>query len=196
MRLFVGLDIAEPIREAIAAYLDNLRLRFPDTGARWTRPEGWHVTLKFIGETQVVEEIRSLLGNVQAKPFSIHFRDVGFFTPKAPRIFYAAMLAPDDLTRLAAEVDAAVSKAGIERESASYSPHLTLARIGSGRPKPTAGDRRQPLLKELAARIGEHPERSRHDFGTMTAKEFHLYESRLSSAGAHYTKLESYSLKG
>jgi 2'-5' RNA ligase len=33
------------------------------------------------------------------------------------------------------------------------------------------------------------------EFGTMTAHEFYLYESKLSPAGARYTKLSRYPLE-
>jgi len=32
------------------------------------------------------------------------------------------------------------------------------------------------------------------EFGTMTAREFYLYESKLSPEGAHYSKLSRYRL--
>ncbi|MGH9524260.1 MAG: 2'-5' RNA ligase family protein, partial [Terriglobales bacterium] len=48
MRVFVGLDIPDDIRAAIARYMDGLRNFAPDV--RWVKPETFHITLKFIGE--------------------------------------------------------------------------------------------------------------------------------------------------
>src|SRR5438105_3157397 len=48
MRLFVGLDIDDPIRDRVSRFLEGVREFAPD--ARWVRPESLHITLKFIGE--------------------------------------------------------------------------------------------------------------------------------------------------
>ena len=48
MRLFLALDIDDPICERITRFVDGVRNFFPD--ARWVKAESLHVTLKFIGE--------------------------------------------------------------------------------------------------------------------------------------------------
>src|ERR1700758_1515210 len=48
MRIFIALDIDQPIRERIERFLEGVRGFAPD--ARWVRPESLHITLKFIGE--------------------------------------------------------------------------------------------------------------------------------------------------
>jgi 2'-5' RNA ligase len=54
MRLFVALDLEPSILSSLQALMNELK----STGAevRWVRPEGMHLTLKFIGE--VAEEMR------------------------------------------------------------------------------------------------------------------------------------------
>ena len=88
MRLFVALDIPDAIRNAMEAYVDDLRRIAPD--AKWVRPESYHVTLKFIGEwKRDVREIISALESIQAPPIDISFRNSGFFpNARAPRVFW------------------------------------------------------------------------------------------------------------
>jgi len=192
LRIFVGLDIPEETRVAITRYMDGLRNFAPDV--RWVRPESFHITLKFIGEQSLdnVERIQRGLATVKAAPFEIAFRDTGFFpNAKRPRVFWVGIHAPDDLPKLAAAVDEAVSLTGVPREKNPYSPHLTLSRSGSGRPHPKPGDRADNKLARLAARLQSLPQ---PDFGTMSAREFYLYESKLSPSGARYSKIASFPL--
>jgi RNA 2',3'-cyclic 3'-phosphodiesterase len=194
MRLFVGLDIPEDIRERMRAYVDDLKSR--GAHAKWTNPDGWHITLKFIGWTKRDAEIREALKKISAAPFEIGFQDVGFFTPEKPRIFYDEINAPPALTELAGKIDQALVTCGVEAEKRPYSPHLTFARTGSGRPHGTHGDRDAPTMKSLQQLVERTPELQHPDFGTMTANEFVLYLSELSPKGAKYIKLETYPLGG
>ena len=51
MRLFVALEITSAVREALANTAATLK---PESdGVRWSRPAALHVTLKFLGETDV-----------------------------------------------------------------------------------------------------------------------------------------------
>jgi 2'-5' RNA ligase len=194
MRLFVGLDIADHIRERMRAYVDELKRR--GAQGRWTNPDGWHITLKFIGWTKREPEIREALKSISVAPFEISFQDVGFFTPKKPRVFYAGIDAPVALQELAAKIDRGLVPYGVEVEEKVYSPHLTLARFGSGRPQGSPSDRHEPAMFSLKQLIDTHPELQNPQFGTMTANEFVLYLSELSPKGARYTALQRFPLNG
>jgi RNA 2',3'-cyclic 3'-phosphodiesterase len=194
MRVFLGIDLDSGLRDKIAAFLDGVSGFAPD--ARWVRPESLHITLKFIGEQppEQVEKIRERLRTVISPPFEIRCAGTGFFpTTKAPRVFWIGVDAGPALATLAQATDKAASELGIPAEERAFSPHMTLARSpgGSGSPKWRRGDGPNStfalLQKRLAAISGP-------DFGTMTCREFCLYQSQLSPAGARYTKLEKYPL--
>jgi 2'-5' RNA ligase len=181
MRIFFALDIPDGIRARMMAYLERARTLAP--GARWARPEGLHVTLKFVGETSDarVHEMTAALAGVRAAPFPVTFQDVGFFpNPKSPRVFWIGVQGGQALGQLAATVDMVLGKLGVPREDKAYRPHLTLARTDSGSLKQL-----QPLLQ---------PE-SPVQFGTMTAQEFWLYRSEPQRGGSRYTKLERFTLE-
>ena len=192
MRVFVGLDIDPDIRERMTRYLEGVRGFAPE--ARWVKPESFHLTLKFIGEQkdELVEEIKRELATVRAQPFDISFRGNGFFpNARSPRVFWLGIEAGAQLPQLAKTVDEAAARTGVPRETNDYRPHLTLARSGSGRPQPKPGDRPSPPLRRLAEKLEGKPA---PDFGTMTAREFFLYESQLSPGGARYTKIARFPL--
>ena len=193
MRVFVGLDIDPGIRERMTRYLEGVRGFAPE--ARWVKPESFHVTLKFIGEQkdELVEEIKRQLATVHATPLDISFRGNGFFpNARSPRVFWLGIEAGEQLAQLAKAVDEAVAHTGVPREANDYRPHLTLARSGSGRPQPMPGDRPSPPLRRLGEKLEGKPA---PDFGTMTAREFFLYESKLSPGGARYTKVARFPLE-
>ena len=193
MRLFVALDIPDEIRQKIATFMDGIRGFAPDV--RFVSAESLHVTLKFIGEQpdEKFAAIKNSLATVQAEGFDVSFRATGFFpTPKSARVFWIGIEADPRLPSLAAAIDKALEPLGIEREQRAFSPHLTLARSGSGRPQRGHADRPNRLFAVLQDRLAQMPT---PEFGTMTAREFFLYLSKLSPKGAQYTKLERFPLR-
>ena len=194
MRLFVAVDIDEAIRERLARFLEGVRAFAPAQEVRWVRPESLHLTLKFIGESgpERAQEIQRALGTVRAQAAELSFKGYGFFpSAKAPRVFWIGIQAGPNIATLAAVVDAALTPFTTTRERAPYTPHLTLARAGSGRPQRGPGDAPSARFQKLQEKLSGAPE---PEFGTMTAREFFLYESKLSAAGAEYRKIERFAL--
>jgi RNA 2',3'-cyclic 3'-phosphodiesterase len=194
MRLFVALDIDDDIRSRIAAFVDGVRRFAPD--ARWARSESLHVTLKFIGERseEEVENIKGALKTIEFGTVSINSRGYGFFpNARAPRVFWVGIEAGPDLSSLAATVDAKLAAIDIPKEEHEYNAHLTLARGagGSGSPRRQERDGPNRGFKRLQEKLAELPA---PEFGTMTAREFFLYQSQLSPGGSKYTKLARFAL--
>ncbi|HZR55514.1 MAG TPA: RNA 2',3'-cyclic phosphodiesterase [Terriglobales bacterium] len=187
MRIFVALDIEEAIRARIERFIEGVRGFAPDI--RWVRPESLHITLKFIGEKQVdaIEEIKHVLLQVKVTPFEIAFRSYGFFPgAKSPRVFWIGIEAGAALAELARGIDEALSVRGIPKERHEFSPHLTLARAGSGSPRRTKAGGPNLRFQRLQEKLVAMPALN---FGMMTASEFFLYESKLSTSGSRYTKI-------
>jgi 2'-5' RNA ligase len=179
MRLFIALDIPAEIRAHLTEYMERARALAPE--ARWARVEGLHVTLKFVGHADdaVVEKIKATLSTIKVASFEVKFTGVGFFpNPNAGRVFWAGVDGGNSLPKLASTIDTAMEKLGIARETKPYHPHLTLARTNS-RP-----------LRGLTPLLDEPPQ-----FGTMTAREFFLYQSQPQKGGSKYTKLERFTLE-
>jgi len=180
MRLFVAIEIPSGIREKILDFISALKPAIQ--GARWVQFDGLHVTLKFLGN--VADEkrgaIESALRTIKRPSFTISLQNTGVFpAPKYPRVLWIGIDSGPDLAALAAQADEVLSPLGFEREKRAFTPHVTLARLN---------ERGKKL--DVRAALSE-PNVS---FGTMTATEFHLYESKLSPQGARYTKLTSFAL--
>jgi 2'-5' RNA ligase len=190
MRLFVALDIDSEIRRRIGEFRNQMRTLAPDV--RWVGPETFHVTLQFLGESEKLDEIRGALQQVKGTAVPMAFRSAGFFpNPKSPRVFWIGIESNEHLQKLANSIGAALKPLGFERDAGPYKPHLTLARAGSGRPKPVRGEQCAPGLLAVRAKLESL---APVEFGRMTTREFCLYESKLSPTGAQYAKMARYSL--
>jgi|SRR5579859_4947362 len=181
MRLFIAIEIAPDIRERILEFAERMKPEI--SNARWANPEGLHVTLKFLGNVgdEKVSAIEKALAKIESQSFAITSEDVGVFpNAKSPRVMWTGIAAGPELGKLAGKIDETMAQLGFEAERRAFSPHVTLARFKEG-------DRK---MNWSSISPGEKP-----SFGTMTAKEFHLYESKLSPQGSRYVKRASFSLK-
>ena len=195
MRLFIALDIDDAVRERIARFIEGVTGFAPEV--RWANSKSLHVTLKFIGEQPepAVEHIRAALSTIEASRAEIYFRGYGFFpTTKAARVFWIGMAAGPQLAALATEIDEKMAPLGISKEDRAFSPHLTLARgMGrSGSPRRHQSDAPNRWFQHLQEKLAALPA---PDFGTLTARDFFLYQSQLSPKGSKYTKLARFDLK-
>jgi 2'-5' RNA ligase len=185
VRLFVAVQISAAVREALAGFVDRLRLSFlpsPKQKLRWVPAENFHVTLKFIGHVQpaALDGIRNALSAVRCgPPFALEIRGLHFFpNDRRPRVFWAGVNAPPELTALAGAVDQNLEPLGIARETHAYTPHLTLARLNP----PAISEEMRDVVSRAYTQ----------DFGTVHVSEFHLVESKLKSSGAEYTILQTF----
>ena len=180
MRLFVAIEIPDEIRKAIAGLLKELRAAAPQV--KWVRAESLHITLKFLGETETgkLEAIRNALSSLRSEqPVTLEFRGLGFFpNEKRPRVFWAGMETSSNLKALAGTMDHSLHQLGFPLGDRPFTPHLTLARFASPGPPATLG----AMARENESRT----------FGSMSASEFHLIESKLKPSGAEYTTLRSF----
>jgi RNA 2',3'-cyclic 3'-phosphodiesterase len=132
MRLFVAVPVPEEVRRALAGAVDGWRAGCAhDEGWRWTRPEGWHVTVAFLGqvpddEVQRVEPaVRA--GVAGASPLTLRLGGLGRF---GVRVLHVAVEdePPGSLVALGRGVQAAVAAAGLPVQEREVRGHLTLAR--------------------------------------------------------------------
>ena len=176
-RLFIAVDAPDDVRDRLAA------LKRPLEGARWVPREQLHLTLRFIGDADDnrLQEIKDALKDVQIAPFSVALSGVGQF-PKSGRahVIWAGLSPTQEVTALAAAIEDALERAGLEREQRKFSPHLTLARLKEA-PQPEV----KRFLEEQRGLSSD----------LFTIDHFHLYASALSPKGATHAVVESYALR-
>lgn len=137
MRLFVALPVpdhvVDHVREAIAPW-------WTDDRVAWTRPEGWHVTVAFLGELD--EPPETVATAVRAGARAAATGTVALTTGAVARLGRGALAlqvhdAPDGaVTGLGADVQAALAAADLPVTHRPVRAHLTLGRARRRRPVP------------------------------------------------------------
>ncbi len=180
IRSFIAVDIPPSLRAKFGALQDELRRTRADV--KWTRPEGIHLTLKFLGPVspEDLEKISSAVAPAILgwKTFRLGIHGAGSFpSDRNPRVVWIGIREGlDEVTRMQKVVDDRAAEAGFPPESRSFTPHLTLGRVKSPKGK-----------TDLIAAV----ERNRGiDFGDFEVREVCLFRSDLRPTGAVYTKLK------
>lgn len=182
IRAFVALEIPDEIKAAIRREQRALAAELPR--ARWTRPEGQHLTLKFLGETS--EEPLRLLAAKTAlavaglPPVIVRFGGGGFFpSSQRPRVAWLGGEARGG-RELAAAVEAVAVGRGFPAERRPWALHLTQARLDRSWPR-SAVERFLDWGRTFEA-------------GPFECAEAVLFRSELRPGGAVYTALERFPL--
>lgn len=164
-RLFAA--VAMP--EEIASSLDRLCTGLPD--ARWTDPDDFHLTLRFIGEVdhETFYEIGEELARVRLPPFDIELKGIGQFPPGGPlRQLWLGVTHNPDLDRLRRRIDTCLHAAGVPREGRRFIPHVTLARFRWPPPEARLGSY---LQRHALFRLPPFPVSSFALFSTILRKD-------------------------
>lgn len=188
MRLFVALEIPRTLRDELERR--SLSARHGRPKARWVRPEGMHLTLSFLGDTEsarLPDLHRELAGAFATEPpIELRIRELGAFPPRGRvRTLWAGIEAVGggELAAVQAAVAQAVTRAaGIRPERRPFHPHVTLARCSSPWPR--------PALEGFTAAFGEP------DAESFIVRVGTLFESELRPSGARYRVVREYPLGG
>lgn len=102
----------------------------------WTNPDQFHVTLRFIGDTEL-GDIRKIGEALQAgvhipERRSLKIAELASFGPrKRPRVIWTGFEETDFFELLKTEVDAVLEDCGIPASEQPFRAHLTLGRVRS-----------------------------------------------------------------
>lgn len=176
-RLFVAIDPPDTARKKIGRIAQDL------AGARWTREEQLHVTLRFLGTVPASDapSIADALDGAAVPPFSLTAEGFGVFPSfRAPRVLWVGLSPAAPIAALHAEIESRLGTlSAVEADEKPFSPHLTLARLT--RTPPAA------VREWMGAR-------ERFAEGPWSVEAFFLYASTLTPGGAIHRRLREYAL--
>ena len=183
LRLFIGIAVPDAVREPIARAQGQLKRCAAPGMIRWTKPEQFHVTLKFLGDVPV-GELADLEASVAAvcagcRPLQLAAAGMGFFPGKhKPRVIWVGVVDQDqELAGLHRQLDAAMRPYAPADKPGKFTGHITLGRFKPGR---------RMNLAELLKRAEVIHNRC---FGDWKATEVELVRCDLTSAGAVHTPI-------
>lgn len=175
MRLFIGIDIPETIRNSLAGLQNELKKR--GIQGSWKYMGNFHVTLEFLGETNssaipVLAGVMQKAAGIQ-KMFSLSIGGIDAFPSlRNPKILWTGI--HGDLTALHQVHDslhAELTRHHFQVEERKFMPHITLA----SRLKPGSFD-----FSGI-----DH-----QDLGEFSVKELVLYDSKQELGKRIYTGVE------
>ncbi|WP_440059886.1 RNA 2',3'-cyclic phosphodiesterase [Thermogladius sp. 4427co] len=177
-RIFIAVEILD---RSVIEKLSRVIKDIVSTGAdvKPVEEENLHITIRFIGEVEerIVAQVCEILKQIKHTPFQIHISGLGAFPNiEKPRVIWAGVLEGSrELTAIHDSVEKELRKIGIPPDREEFVPHLTLARVKSGRGLNT-------LVKfiKLAQNI---------DFGLVAVDKVVLKESFLTPRGPIYKNL-------
>jgi 2'-5' RNA ligase len=184
-RTFVGVPLDDAVRAAAMRAASGLRRSLGDDRAvKWERRDNLHVTLHFLGNTDVARlgDVESALAEAAAAhaPFHLSLGPPVWFPGRGkPRVFVTKVRdGARELIDLQPAVAAGLDPLGFPADKRDYRPHVTVGRVRRNR-KISAG-RANEACEHAAASV--EPLR-------MFVTEIVLFESTLSPEGATYSRL-------
>jgi RNA 2',3'-cyclic 3'-phosphodiesterase len=179
VRCFVAIELTAELRNVVARLQAAVREAAGSVDVRWTDRDGWHLTVKFLGQVRddAVPAVSEALARVAAgsAPMSLATGALGAFpSPRRARVVWLGLSAgADDVARLAAATDAALAPLGFAPEARPYHAHVTLGRVRA----PTGLHRLARALDEVSPGAP----------ASWTAEAVVLFQSHTRPTGAVYT---------
>ena len=186
IRAFIALELPQETQDTLKQLQDVLRGSMPDV--RWTKAGNIHLTLKFLGDTQVsrIDAISEALKDAacQFQPFTMNLTGIGAFpNARKPRIVWVGIeQGADRLIQIAKQIETPMKRLGFPREKRPFRPHLTIGRIRH---------LEHPAIMTEALDTSEVGE-----LGKFTVQHISFIKSQLDPAGSIYTTLAEAPLDG
>jgi len=181
IRSFIAFDINN---ESILQRMKDFQTQLAKVGAdlKLVEPENIHVTLRFLGNITpaTAEKIFEGMKKLQFVPFDVKIHGVGAFPDlRYPRVLWAGITqGSDELRGIFGQLEPRLRSLGFAADPKGFSPHLTVARVKSGRNK-----------ADLAKIMVENAD---YDFGIMKAQCIKLKRSDLTPRGPIYSTLKEF----
>ncbi|UCE28576.1 MAG: RNA 2',3'-cyclic phosphodiesterase [Candidatus Bathyarchaeota archaeon] len=178
IRSFIAFDIdSEPVLRKLSEAQGHLA----NTGAnlKLVQPRNVHITMRFLGNISfnMVDAIHNEMNKVSFTPFDVEILGLGAFPSlKYARVVWAGIRkGAEALSNISSKLEPSLQKLGFKPDRKGFSPHLTIARVRTGRNK-----------AELARCIEELAE---FRFGILGANCLKLKKSVLTPKGPIYSTL-------
>ncbi len=181
VRSFIAFDIENT---QVIERIRQMQKIFAGTGAdlKFVEPENIHVTLRFLGNItlSMVDKVYEGMCKVQFTPFDIVIQGVGAFpNMRYPRVLWAGIReGSNQLRGIFDQLEPHLHSLGFAPDPKGFSPHLTIARVKTGRNK-----------AELAKCLNENVN---YNFGVVKAECLRLKKSDLTPKGPIYSTLREY----
>ena len=181
IRSFIAFDIEN---DTVLKKFSAAQKLLIQTGAdvKIVEPQNIHITVRFLGNIipATVEKIYEEMKKVKYSPFNVQIKGLGAFpNPNYPRVIWAGITTGTyQLKTVFSQLESRLQGLGLTPDAKGFSPHLTIARVRSGRNK-------QQLSEVITQNVD-------HEFGAINAKCLRLKKSDLTPRGPVYSTLKEF----
>ncbi|MFQ6053577.1 MAG: RNA 2',3'-cyclic phosphodiesterase [Candidatus Bathyarchaeia archaeon] len=178
VRVFISVDVEDG---DLLDALEGAQRRLERTGAdlKCVERQNIHATLKFLGDVRegLVGELKRIVSGMMFNAFRVELRGLGAFPNlRRPRVVWVGITdGVEELSDISRRLESEFEGLGFRREGRRFSPHITLARVRSGR-------NRDRLVDEVMASADEV-------FGEFQVEHVRLKKSVLTPRGPIYSTL-------
>ena len=178
IRSFFAFDIEN---QTIIRRLSKVQAMLANTSAdlKMVKPQNIHLTIRFLGDIHppMIDTIYEEMKQISFVPFEIELEGLGAFPkPSYPRVVWAGIRkGANELKDVFEQLEPRLRGLGFKPDTKGFSPHLTIARVRTGRNKARLAE----LIQELED----------YEFGTVKAECLKLKKSDLTPRGPIYTNL-------
>jgi len=182
-RLFIGIKI-EPSDKLLGIY-EEIKLNLEPEKIKWITKENMHITLKFLGNTDIklITQIKEVIKNsiTHYKPFQLELKGIDCFTKnKQIKVIWMGIDTNSEINALANHLINKMENLGFENEQRDFKAHLTLGRVNSN------------INEEKIQRIMSYYQDE--IIQKVIVSEMILFESLSSQQGPKYIPIEKFHL--
>lgn len=181
LRLFMALVPPHSIRTNMRSFQEEVKEQLG--GVKWVASRKLHITLKFLGDVpeNKLSRVRDIARDVTEdfQPMEVVFQSFGSFPERGtPSVFWAGCSESEALKSLHEQFNERLTEVGVEKETRSFHPHVTLGRV---KDRSSLGPWKNVLQKEEDRNFGKH-----------RFREVHLIQSTLTPEGAQYSTVDRF----
>lgn len=122
MRLFLAIRFSDDMKAAIGSTVADLKQQ--GVTGNYTRPENFHITLAFIGESTQIRKISEAVKQVAFTPYMVQLGRGGHFRD----LYWVGLKHSDALNQYVHNLRRALDDAGIDYDRKKFRPHITVVR--------------------------------------------------------------------
>lgn len=183
-RIFVAINFDEDIKQELVRIQNKIDNSFLENNPiKWTKKQNLHVTVFFIGyvyDTDFIEIFNQIEKVAQRhEPFLLQFNEIDFMPRKGDSKKMIWVFGEQNAALESLKQDIKQSILDTEKETETFTPHITLARINQSQFKKIDQEEIPNINDEILI-----------DFNTKVYS-IDIVESELKKGGAEYTILKS-----
>ncbi len=190
VRSFIAIELPDELKLELVQLQARLKLD-SQPWVKWVDPHSIHLTLKFLGNIAVgkIGEITKAIEEATKgiSPFNLEVKGLGIFPNlKRAQVAWVGVVGEvDKLARIQQRIEESLAtRLGFIRESRSFTPHLTLARV---RDRASSEERQEFGQVITSASFETHH--------IIRVNAISLMQSQLTREGAIYHRINSVELK-